>query len=133
MTRRPPISTRTYPPFPSTTLFRSDMLLRAETTWRSFGDFRLKRFYFTGQRTFENRGCEAIVRSTVMMLNAVIGPCEILVPSDAIARDSRQWPYAERFDVRFVRAYVPPYTPSWTHLQRIPPGLFPCSGCPFPF
>src|SRR3546814_1335517 len=66
------------------------MLLRAETTWRSFGDFRLKRFYFTGHRTFENRGCEAIVRSTVMMLNDVIGPCEILVPSDDIARDSRQ-------------------------------------------
>src|SRR3546814_18990298 len=86
------------------------MLLRAETTWRSFGDFRLKRFYFTGHRTFENRGCEAIVRSTVMMLNDVIGPCEILVPSDDIERDSRQWPDAERFGVRFVKAYVPSST-----------------------
>src|SRR3546814_12467463 len=68
-----------------------------------------------------------------MMLNDVIGPCEILVPSDDIARDSRQWPDAERFGVRFVKAYVPPYTRFWTHLQRIPLGLLKRSGWPFPF
>lgn len=93
----------------------------------------MKRFYFTGHRTFENRGCEAIVRSTAMMLNDVVGPCEILVPSDDIARDSRQWPDADRFGVRFVKAYVPPHTRYWTHLQRIPLGLLKRSGWPFPF
>ncbi|MGV7121197.1 polysaccharide pyruvyl transferase family protein [Sphingopyxis sp. 550A] len=93
----------------------------------------MKRFYFTGHRTFENRGCEAIVRSTAMMLNEVAGPCEILVPSDDIARDSRQWPDADRFGVRFVKAYVPAHTRFWTHLQRIPLGVLKRSGWPFPF
>src|SRR3546814_17139798 len=68
-----------------------------------------------------------------MMLNDVIGPCEILVPSDDIARDRRQWPDAVRFGVRFVKAYVPPYTRFWTHLQRIPLGLLKMRGWPYPF
>ena len=33
----------------------------------------MKRFYLSGQRTFDNRGCEAIVRSTVDLLTEQFG------------------------------------------------------------
>lgn len=93
----------------------------------------MKRFYLSGQRTFENRGCEALVRSTVMMLNEAFGPCEILVPSDNIARDAAQWPESGDFGVRFVRAYTPPHTRYWVHFQRLPLRFIKQAGWPFPF
>ena len=64
----------------------------------------MKRFYLSGQRTFRNRGCEAIVRSTVALLKDQFGEIEVLVPSINIARDSEQWPDAADHGVRFVRA-----------------------------
>ena len=68
----------------------------------------MKRFYLSGQRTFRNRGCEAIVRSTVALLKEQFGDVEVLVPSVNIARDSEQWPNAADDGVRLVRAYLPP-------------------------
>jgi colanic acid/amylovoran biosynthesis protein len=93
----------------------------------------MKRFYLTGQRTFGNRGCEAIVRSTVMILNQTFGEVEVLVPSDDIKRDQKQWSVAGEKGVRFVEAYLPAQTRLWAHLQRLPLKMLKRAGWPFPF
>lgn len=92
----------------------------------------MKRFYLTGQRTFGNRGCEAIVRSTVSVLRDTHGNIEVLVPSDDIARDSAQWPDAKDYGVTFVPAYQPKYTRYWIHAQRLPLPFLKRAGWPFP-
>lgn len=92
----------------------------------------LKRFYLSGQRTFGNRGCEAIVRSTVALLNEQFGEVEVLVPSVDIARDSAQWPDAPRDGVRFVDAYIPRYAHYWVNFQRLPVPIVKRAGWPFP-
>ena len=91
------------------------------------------RFYLTGQCTFGNRGCEAIVRSTVLMLNQTFGKVEVLVPSDDILRDKQQWPEASQQGVIFVEAYLPAHTKYWVHLQRLPFKFLKKAGWPFPF
>ncbi len=93
----------------------------------------MKRFYLTGQRTFGNRGCEAIVRSTLLMLNKTFGKVEVLVPSDDIVRDMQQWPEASQQGVIFVEAYLPAHTRPWVHLQRLPLAALKQAGWPFPF
>jgi colanic acid/amylovoran biosynthesis protein len=92
----------------------------------------VKRFYLSGQRTFRNRGCEAIVRSTVSLLKDQFGEVEVLVPSINIARDSAQWPDAAEHGVRFVRAYLPPPARYWVQLQSLPLPLIKRAGWPFP-
>ncbi|UGB38510.1 polysaccharide pyruvyl transferase family protein [Frateuria soli] len=92
----------------------------------------MKRFYLSGQRTFRNRGCEAIVRSTVALLRDQFGEVEVLVPSTNIARDSAQWPDASGQGVRFVRAYLPPPARYWVQLQSLPLPLIKRAGWPFP-
>ncbi|HEV2539327.1 MAG TPA: polysaccharide pyruvyl transferase family protein [Frateuria sp.] len=92
----------------------------------------MKRFYLSGQRTFRNRGCEAIVRSTVALLRDQFGDVEVLVPSISIARDSAQWPGAAEHGVRFVRAYLPPPARYWVQLQSLPLPLIKRAGWPFP-
>ena len=91
------------------------------------------RFYLTGQRTFGNRGCEAIVRSTVAALRHVYGEVKVLVPSDDIERDSFQWPEATASGVVFVNAYLPPLQRHWVHAQRAPLPWLKRAGWPFPF
>lgn len=92
----------------------------------------MKTFYLSGQRTFGNRGCEAIVRSTVGLLRAQFGDVEVLVPSTDIERDRTQWPDAAKQGVRFVRAYVPRMASYWVHLQRLPLPFLKRAGWPFP-
>ncbi len=92
----------------------------------------MKRFYLTGQVTFGNRGCEAIVRSTVMMLNQTFGRVEVLVPSNDIPRDAKQWPDANQYGVRFVEAHMPALARYWVHLQRLPFKFLKTMGWPFP-
>jgi colanic acid/amylovoran biosynthesis protein len=91
------------------------------------------RFYLTGHKTFGNRGCEAIVRSTVSALRQTFDQIEVLVPSGDIERDSRQWPDAAQQGVRFVEAYVPGHARFWTHSQRLPLKFLKRAGWPFPF
>ena len=92
----------------------------------------MKRFYLSGQRTFGNRGCEAIVRSTVGLLRGQFGDVEVLVPSVDIARDSAQWPDAADDGVQFVRAYLPAQARYWVNLQRLPLPALKRAGWPFP-
>lgn len=103
----------------------------AEPCARSKGCF-VKTFYLSGQRTFGNRGCEAIVRSTVALLRAQFGDVQILVPSVDMERDKAQWPDAAQQGVRFVRAYVPRVAGPWVHLQRLPLPFLKRARWPFP-
>lgn len=92
----------------------------------------MKRFYLSGQRTFDNRGCEAIVRSTVDLLTAQFGDVEVLVPATDAASDSMQWPQAAAHGVRFVRAYLPLAGRYWVQLQRLPLPWLHGAGWPLP-
>lgn len=92
----------------------------------------MKRFYLTGHHTFSNRGCEAIVRSTVGLLREQFGEIEVFVPSSNITKDSSQWPEAGSSGVRFVQAYLPPVYRYWVHLQRLPLPFLKRAGWPFP-
>lgn len=98
-----------------------------------FGLKILKRIYLSGQRNFGNRGCEAIVRSTVLGLNKVFNNVEILIPSDDIVRDQKQWPEAVEYCVKFVDAYIPFHTRVWANIQRLPFKFLKQAGWPFPF
>lgn len=61
-------------------------------------------FYLASQTNFGNRGCDALVRSTVSLLRAAFGEVKVLVPSFDIARDSKQWPEHAHAGVKFVDA-----------------------------
>lgn len=88
--------------------------------------------YLTGHHTFSNRGCEAIVRSTVSAFRAIDQHIQFLVPSSNIPRDSSQWRDASNCGVSFVPAYLPPYNRYWVHAQRLPIPSLKRSGWPFP-
>jgi colanic acid/amylovoran biosynthesis protein len=89
--------------------------------------------YFSGQRTFGNRGCEAIVRSTVRLLREHDPDMQFLVPSSHVERDAAQWPDAAQHGVTFVRAWQPRHaTRYWVHMQRLPLPSLKRAGWPFP-
>lgn len=92
----------------------------------------VKRFYFSGQSTFSNRGCEAIVRSTVRLLQEQFGDIEVIIPSSDIRRDYAQWPDAKKHGVTFTSAYYPWFTRFWIHAQRLPIPAIKKMGWPFP-
>ncbi|MDO8413540.1 MAG: polysaccharide pyruvyl transferase family protein [Gallionellaceae bacterium] len=78
--------------------------------------------YLTGQNNFGNRGCEALVRSTVTILREQMPDMRFLVPSSDIARDSAQWPEAAAWGVQFVPApTVPASYMQWGRLCRFLP------------
>lgn len=80
------------------------------------------RFYLSGQRGFDNRGCEAIIRSTVGLVRERFPDAEFLVPSDDLELDRRQWPDAVDQGVRFVPSHPPSFvlTQIWTRaLDRV--------------
>lgn len=77
----------------------------------------MKTIYLSGQNNFGNRGCEALVRSTVGLLRAHLGDVRVLVPSLDAVRDLAQWPDAAQHGVEFVPAALPPA--SWTQWDRL--------------
>ena len=92
----------------------------------------MKRFYLTGHRSFGNRGCEAIVRSTADLLKSRFGEVELIVPSENIALDSAQWPDAEASGVTFVPVYTPIAFRFWIQAQRLPVRALKKTPWPFP-
>lgn len=71
------------------------------------------RFLFAGHSTFGNRGCEALIRSTVGLLKRHDPAASFVVPSSDVARDRRQWPQAESNGVTFVPSPPFPYAIRW--------------------
>lgn len=91
----------------------------------------MTRFYLSGQNSFSNRGCEAIVRSTVKLINQVFESPEILVPSNNIESDRKQWPEYKSYGVEFVPDEFPSMTRFWAHFQRLPCKLIKQAHWPF--
>jgi len=82
------------------------------------------RFYFAGHSNFGNRGCEALVRSSVLLLEEQFGKIEVLVPSYNPGADARQWPEHAQHGVRFVRAPELPTGIIWWHrFAKVAPAL----------
>lgn len=75
------------------------------------------KIYLTGQNNFGNRGCEALVRSTVDVVRARLPRAEILVPSLRPELDARQWPDAAAAGARIVP--LPPIARRFTHWGRV--------------
>ena len=92
----------------------------------------MKRFFIIGHATFSNRGCEAIIRSTVQLLNWKFSEIEVLVPSNNISYDSKQWPEHKDHGVRFVPYFYPFYAKYWFYLQRFPSRYLKGLTWPFP-
>lgn len=67
-------------------------------------------FYLASQTNFGNRGCDALVRSTVTLLQLAFGEARVLVPSLDRLRDQGQWPGHAQSGVEFVDA---PPMPRW--------------------
>ena len=82
------------------------------------------KFFFAGHTSFGNRGCEALIRSTVGLLRARLPQAQFVVPSNAIALDRRQWHQAESLGVKFVA--TPDFPGSikwWNRAARVLPLL----------
>jgi colanic acid/amylovoran biosynthesis protein len=78
----------------------------------------MKTILFGGHNNFGNRGCEALVRSTVALLRQHSdGEVRVLVPSFDIQLDARQWPDAASSGVEFVKASQQPST--WANRSRL--------------
>ena len=73
------------------------------------------KIYLAGQTNFGNRGCEALVRSTSLMLKKQLPDVEIICPLKNPDIDGAQWPNAKDFGVKFVRAPVFPKRWTWWH------------------
>ena len=84
------------------------------------------RIYLQGQEHYGNRGCEALVRSTVEMLNNEFRNVEILVPSVHMESDLRQWPNAAKKGVQYTSAMsaVDSRVLWWTRIVRKAPFIF---------
>lgn len=82
------------------------------------------KFYFAGHTTFGNRGCEALIRSTVGLVRAQLPQARFVVPSTAIDLDRRQWPQAESLGVEFTA--TPPFPGTikwWNRAARVLPPI----------
>lgn len=81
----------------------------------------MTKIYFAGQDNFGNRGCEALIRSSVDLINSEFGPSEFAVPSARPTLDAAQWPDAERHGVRFVQNEpFPAAVRWWGRFRRMP-------------
>lgn len=88
------------------------------------------KIYLTGQNNFGNRGCEALVRSTVDVVRRQWPQAEVLVPSLDVARDAAQWPEAAQMGVQFVP--VPQVGSRFVQWNRVASRLPLVAGLPWP-
>lgn len=65
-------------------------------------------FFLSGHRDFGNRGCEAIVRSTVAIVRQAFPGAEFTVPSTDVKRDMALWPDSGAQGVSFHDCLQPP-------------------------
>ena len=79
----------------------------------------MKTIYLTGHNNFNNRGCEAIVRSTIRLLNQNGVNIRFFVPSNNLKRDIKHWPNAKNHGVIFVKYKIPFFLKVLWKLQKI--------------
>lgn len=93
----------------------------------------MKRFYLNGIHSLENRGVDAIVRSTVALLKEQFGEVELFFPSKNILLDQNLWPNSQEDGVYFIKLYSPFYRRPWQFIQRKLGFFLPNLLWPFPF
>jgi len=80
--------------------------------------------YFAGQSNFGNRGCEALIRSSVKTIRQQLPDARFLVPSERRHDDEKQWPDAALQGVRLIDAEPMPGVISWwSRACRVLPSL----------
>ncbi|MBO8219576.1 polysaccharide pyruvyl transferase family protein [Prochlorococcus marinus] len=79
----------------------------------------MRKIYLTGHHTFKNRGCEAIVRSTIRLLKKHDSSLKFIVPSKNIKWDIEQWPAAKEYGVEFIKYKIPNYLKLVWRIQRL--------------
>ena len=76
----------------------------------------------TGHHSLGNRGCEALLRSTVAMVRSRHPSARFWVPSSNPAADSQQWPDAADHGVTYIEPpRSTPYLRSWARTCRLAP------------
>ena len=79
----------------------------------------MKTIYLSGHNNFNNRGCEAIVRSTIKLLRENNKSTKFIVPSLNIEKDLVKWPDAKKHGVKFVKYQIPFILKIFWKLQKI--------------
>ncbi len=83
-----------------------------------------------GHHSLANRGCEALLRSTVAMVRTRYPDAQFLVPSLAADADHLQWPQAPEHGVTFIEArHSTVRLRAWARACRLMPSLL---GWPWP-
>ena len=80
----------------------------------------MKHILINGHQSFGNRGCEALVRSLVILLRERFGPVIIYVPSSNPILDAQQYPDHVKDGVEFIPFLYPYWLKVWTHIQKLP-------------
>lgn len=82
------------------------------------------RILITGHHSLANRGCEALLRSTVAMVRTRYPDAHFHVPSLDAQADSAQWPQAGENGVEFIPApHDSTLLRAWARACRVAPGL----------
>jgi colanic acid/amylovoran biosynthesis protein len=80
--------------------------------------------YFAGQTNFGNRGCEALIRSSVKTIRQRMPDAQFLVPTAQQQEDAPQWPDAASQGVRFIAAEpIPGLIRWWSRARRLWRGM----------
>jgi polysaccharide pyruvyl transferase WcaK-like protein len=78
--------------------------------------------YLAGQTNFGNRGCEALVRSSVGIIKTELPDTTIYCPLDNLEQDAQHWPDAKKYGVDYISSPVfSPYIRWWARINRILP------------
>ena len=80
----------------------------------------MKNILINGHQNFGNRGCEALVRSLVILLRLKFGAVTIYVPSSNPKLDAKQYPNHKEDGVEFVPFVYPLMLKLWIQVQRLP-------------
>ncbi len=82
----------------------------------------MRRFYLAGQNNFGNRGCEALVRSTVSLLESSFDSIEVLTPAISKELDQAQWPESSIHGLKFIPTFELPNRLLWWNrlASRVP-------------
>lgn len=88
--------------------------------YKIFKGFYMKRILINGHQTFGNRGCEALVRSLVILLRKKYGNVIIYVPSSNPILDAKQYPDYATDGVVFIPFLHPFWLKVWTRVQKLP-------------
>tara|TARA_B100000212_G_C27355337_1_gene525605 strand:+ start:221 stop:1441 length:1221 start_codon:yes stop_codon:yes gene_type:complete len=78
----------------------------------------MKTIFFTGHNTFNNRGCEAIIKSSIELIRKQNKSFKFIVPSKNIKQDINKWPEAEKMGVSFIKYQIPFFLRIFWKIQK---------------